>query len=175
MDDEEFVRWMTYAELGRARGINIASATRLAFRRKWKRHPGNDGTARVAVPIGEDKPPHDNRVTHHADIPPVVRALETAVASLSERASVAETRADQAEARADRAEARADRADAALTGERARADELRGRLDGLQNDLALLKAAHDQAQGEAETMRQAEAARKVRGLVARVRAALRGE
>jgi hypothetical protein len=47
------VRWMTYAELGRVRGISTASATRLAFRRKWQRQAGNDGTARVAVPANE--------------------------------------------------------------------------------------------------------------------------
>ena len=33
-DDGDDIRWMTYAELGQARGINTASATRLAFRRK---------------------------------------------------------------------------------------------------------------------------------------------
>jgi len=47
------VRWMTYAELGHVRGISTASATRLAFRRKWQRQAGNDGTARVAVPANE--------------------------------------------------------------------------------------------------------------------------
>jgi hypothetical protein len=44
---------MTYAELGQLRGINTASAKRLASRRKWRRQPGNDGTARVAVPVDE--------------------------------------------------------------------------------------------------------------------------
>ena len=54
---EEPVRWMTYAELGQARGISTASATRLTFRRKWRRQKGNDGIARVEVPVGEDRPP----------------------------------------------------------------------------------------------------------------------
>ena len=57
------VRWMPYAELGQARGISTASATRLAFRRKWRRQGGNDGIARVAVPTGEDQPRHDDRET----------------------------------------------------------------------------------------------------------------
>jgi hypothetical protein len=60
-DDTKSVRWMTYAELAEARGISVASATRMAFRRKWKRQPGNDGTARVAVPIGEEKRTHGTR------------------------------------------------------------------------------------------------------------------
>jgi hypothetical protein len=47
------ITWMTYAELGRARGISPASAKRLAIRRHWRRHQGNDGTARVAVPVTE--------------------------------------------------------------------------------------------------------------------------
>ncbi len=53
------IRWMTYAELGRARGISTASATRLAFRRKWRRQAGNDGIARVAVPVTETQPRPD--------------------------------------------------------------------------------------------------------------------
>ena len=58
-DDRDDVRWMTYAELGQARGISTASATRLAFRRKWRRQGGNDGIARVAVPADEAKPQSD--------------------------------------------------------------------------------------------------------------------
>jgi hypothetical protein len=63
-DDRGDIRWLTYAELGQARGISTASATRLAFRRKWRRQPGNDGIVRVAVPADEDQPrsdkPHDD-------------------------------------------------------------------------------------------------------------------
>jgi len=42
---------LTYAELGAALGITPASAKRLAIRRGWPKTPGNDGKARVAVPI----------------------------------------------------------------------------------------------------------------------------
>jgi hypothetical protein len=56
-DNGEGVRWLTYAELGQAREISTASATRLAFRRKWQRRVGNSGTAKVAVPV-EDCRPH---------------------------------------------------------------------------------------------------------------------
>jgi hypothetical protein len=59
-DDREDVgddfRWLSYGELGQARGISTASAIRLAFRCKWRRQDGNDGTVRVAVPVDEAKP-----------------------------------------------------------------------------------------------------------------------
>src|SRR3954466_13465730 len=41
----------TYAELAQALGITAASAKRLAIRRGWPKQPGNDGRARVAVPV----------------------------------------------------------------------------------------------------------------------------
>ena len=73
MDARDDVRWLTYAELGQARGISTASATRLAFRRKWRRQHGNDGAARVAVPVGEDRPADDDRMTKQGDVTPVIR------------------------------------------------------------------------------------------------------
>jgi hypothetical protein len=42
---------LTYAELAEALGITAASAKRLAIRRGWAKTPGNDGKARVAVPV----------------------------------------------------------------------------------------------------------------------------
>jgi hypothetical protein len=48
-DDD--VRWLSYAELAQAFGLKRDSAVRLSFRRKWRRQEGNDGTARVAVPL----------------------------------------------------------------------------------------------------------------------------
>jgi hypothetical protein len=64
-------------------------------------------------------------------------------------------------------EARADRAEAALSGERTRADVLRDRVDALTAELR-------QAYEAASELRQAEAERQARGLLARLRAALRG-
>ena len=52
MDDEpEAGRWLGYSELAELRGISKASATRMAFRYRWRRQEGNDGTARVFVPL----------------------------------------------------------------------------------------------------------------------------
>src|SRR5689334_24861366 len=50
------VTWMSYAELGRLRGISAASAKRLSNRRRWRKQAGNDGTTRVAVPAAEAVP-----------------------------------------------------------------------------------------------------------------------
>jgi hypothetical protein len=44
--------WMTYDELAAARDIKRDGARRLAQRHRWRRHPGNDGLARVLVPRG---------------------------------------------------------------------------------------------------------------------------
>jgi hypothetical protein len=69
MDDQgdkaEPVRIMTYRELATALGIGEESAQRRAQRRKWRRMRGNDGKARVAVPLSVipdapgDSPPDD--------------------------------------------------------------------------------------------------------------------
>jgi hypothetical protein len=145
---------MTYAELGQARGISTSSATRLAFRRKWRRQQGNDGAARVAVPVGEDKPADDDRASKRGDITPAIRVLETAISSLTEAREAADRRADAAEARAD--------------DERSRADALQARLEAVD-------AARQQAEQAAEERRQADAARRSLGRLARLWAAWRGE
>jgi chromosome segregation ATPase len=96
--------------------------------------------------------------------------------------------AESANARAVQAEQDKERAETAITGERQRADALRDRLDGMQHDLDAARermqfsqAALDQAQAEArkardaaEALRQAEADRKARGVLARLRDAWRG-
>jgi hypothetical protein len=210
-DDRDEIRWLTYAELGQARGISTASATRLAFRRKWRRQVGNDKTARVAVPVGEDKPAtdtiHDDRDEimdgTRGDVLRLLSALEGAISADGERkqadaATIAALREQLASSVAlidgfrderDRERARADRADQALGGERARADTLRDRLEGLQGELADARAAAEQtgldlrmarhdaeaAQQGAAALRRAEVERKARGLLARLRAAWRGE
>src|SRR3954466_5677693 len=94
--DTDDITWMTYVDLGRARGISTASAKRLAIRRRWRRHQGNDGTARVAVPITEanQREPRPDPVTRDitgdvssetiatGDITRVITALEGAIALL---------------------------------------------------------------------------------------------
>lgn len=99
-DDGGDTRWMTYAELAQARGVKEPAAVRLVQRQKWERRKGNDGAARIAVPLSE--------LRLSPSVTPVVAPDSRAMEALTRERQ----RADQAEARADRAEARADRAEA---------------------------------------------------------------
>jgi hypothetical protein len=183
--DSGDITWMTYADLGRARGISTASAKRLAIRRRWRRHQGNDGTARVAVPITEanQREARPDAVASDitgdiagetvardpGDITRVITALEEAIALLREQLSQAQQQMTAERNRADLAEAGRD-------GERARADALRDQITKLQAKIedterrlvtagAEAKAAHDRAlmsgeqQSAAERRADAEKAR----------------
>jgi hypothetical protein len=162
------VTWMTYAELGLARGISAASAKRLAIRRHWRRRPGNDGTARVAVPMTEATPREDRAGDDASDVTKAVTALEAAVTALREQL--------------ERAEGRADRAETAATVLRQRFEDLTAKLADAQAELAAAMDRAEQAQdrareaeGAAAELSRADDARKGRGRWARIRAAWRGE
>ena len=144
MDDEpEAGRWLGYVDLAELRGISKASATRMAFRYGWRRQEGNDGTARVFVPLSALHGKGSGSAIER-----MAAAIETAMGLFRQRVEAAETRADQAEARAQRAQitaeverSRADRAEQDLDRERSRADELQNRLDiALQVTDALCRA-----------------------------------
>jgi hypothetical protein len=49
-ENADETRWVSYAELAEARGIDKLSAMRMARRRGWPKQTGNDGTVRVSVP-----------------------------------------------------------------------------------------------------------------------------
>jgi hypothetical protein len=77
------IRWISYRELADARGISLASAKRIANRRRWPRQAGNDGTARVGVPQDEMQPARDVPQDDGADVlPGVVEALTAIVGDL---------------------------------------------------------------------------------------------
>ncbi len=175
MGDETDVRWMTYAELGRARGISTASATRLAFRRKWQRVAGNDGSARVAVPVGEATPHIDKTNTDRTEIARLVSALAAAIAASGEQTEAnASTiavlreqlewsnRQSQAETalvatlqdQLEQANGRAERAQVLTYVLRDRADELQGQLAGAEQ----ARENAQEAQQTAERLRQADIA-----------------
>ena len=88
-------------------------------------------------------------------------AFEAAIASLTAARDQAEKRTDEAQQRADQAEAHA--------------DELRERLDKLLHDQKAADAIAVEVLMKSEEQRQAEIARKARGLVAWLRDAWRGE
>ena len=59
------VQSMTYAELAAALGIGADSARNLVRRRRWHRTAGNDGMARIAVPVD-----YLDRASHAPGSPP---------------------------------------------------------------------------------------------------------
>jgi hypothetical protein len=143
----------------------------LAFRRKWRRQVGNDKTARVAVPVGEDKPTtdsiHDDRDETRdgtrGEVLRLLSALEGAISTAGERkqadaATIAALREQLASSVAlidgfrderDRERARADRAELGSAAERSRADALRDRLDAAQSELVEQRIAAEQANAKA--------------------------
>ena len=175
-DHTDAVRWMTYAELGAARGISTASATRLAFRRKWRRQGGNNKTARVAVPIGEAQPKSDKSMmsgmTSGDYISEVVGGFAAALAALKERADA------EAQALRERIEA-AEAEGAALRGQLQAAERRAGQVEAeamaQQQRAELAEARLSTAEAEAARLHEADLVRRARGVLARLRAAWRGE
>ena len=187
-------RWLSYTELAQARGISTASAIRLAFRCKWRRQDGNDGTVRVAVPVDEARPSTEvvdsDADSVGRDIGQVVGLLETAATMLRERGEAADGMLAALHANAEEALARAEAATATERQARRQAEIARtdaeARLAQFREDLERFsreaearftaeQIARETAQAEAEQLRQENQARRDRGLLARLRAALRRE
>jgi hypothetical protein len=196
-------RWLSYSELAEIRGIGRPSAVKLAQRERWRRIPGNDRdrTVRVLVPpewLQPSKAAPIREPLREAVSEPIREAMDLArqLEAANTRADDANARADEANKRADAAlalaadaNARADRAEAATSVERTRTNDERSRaeainalLEATQEELAGQRALTDQArtqaqeaQDAAEALRRADAERKARGLVARLRSAWRGE
>jgi hypothetical protein len=178
-DQPGTVTWMSYAELGRLRGTSAASAKRFANRKHWRKQPGNDGTVRVAVPPGGTVPRETSRATPGETVPgdqPRDRGwdrgrdhdlLPGALASLEAALTEATRRADSAFSLAEGTMAQ-------LAGANARADRAEGRVTALQTGLDVARAEARAAQDAAEELRRQIEAGKARGLLARLRAAVRG-
>lgn len=96
---------LTYAELGEKLGIKPESAKKLAQRRKWVRIVGNDGLARVKLPLDAVPSPvvgvvPDDSVTPSVpDLAPRIAHLEGLVEGLKGQLDAERKRADAAEAR----------------------------------------------------------------------------
>jgi hypothetical protein len=188
------VRWLSYGELGQARGISTASAIRLAFRRKWPRQDGNDGTVRVAVPVDEANPQREIADSDGdgigREIGQVVGLLETATAMLRERGEEADVMLAALHAASEEALARAEAETVTEREARRQAEGARAaaevQLSQVREDFErerreaeawrmTEKAAREKAEAEAARLRQENQARRDLGLLARLLAALRRE
>jgi hypothetical protein len=74
--------WMTKAEIAAVRRITVASADRLIRRQGWRKQRGNDGRARVLVPLSWARPSHsvpsdnpDKKPDDPTDVERLVSAL----------------------------------------------------------------------------------------------------
>jgi hypothetical protein len=181
-DPGEEGRWLTYRELAESRQIDRHSAVKLVLKHGWRRQRDNRNVLRILVPLewiaprGRGMPKTTDAampqgmpegVPQGTDFTHAINAFADAVASLTKRAEVAEQRADRAEL--------------ATTELRAEVDAARTETGALRGRLEFTQAALDQAQtdaraarGETETLRAAETERQARGLLARLRAAVRG-
>jgi hypothetical protein len=150
-DVEAASRWMTKAELATARGISVESADRLIRRQGWRKVPGNDGRARVLVPLSGlrtfEQPRADSPTDAPAPAPTdntqAVHIAEAALATLREQIGRERVRADSAQADRDRLTARVAEAEASLAAVTARAEAA--------------EAARDRAEGRADRLTTAAA------------------
>jgi hypothetical protein len=197
-DDQPDAKWMTFAELAKARGISKLSAAALVRRHRWRRMKDNRGRVLALVP--RDGPelrrseahqaddPADDQADHLPDVAATIASLtsafDAAVATLTAQLAGAVQRAEAGEqgrelerAKSDAAVALVDQTMAALADSNARTDraeaetrELRDRIDVLQARLAQAQAA---VQG-ADELRAAEDARRAMSRWARAWGAWRG-
>lgn len=88
---------LTYRELAERLGVKPESARKTAQRKRWKRVTGNDGLARVLVPIEALARPQDVPEDIPADSHPL-QELEGRIEILKELVAAERRRADAAEA-----------------------------------------------------------------------------
>jgi hypothetical protein len=199
--EDDVGTWLTKAELAHVRGISIASATRLIRRQGWRRQPGNDGRVRVLVPEDWMHPRHDDPRDDDAadpmdqpaspedqtagpmDTGGAFTAFETALAAIEavharELTTLREQIAAAEQVRLGlrgMVEQFAGQLRDVSEAAKLERDRAAAELADLQRILDAARAEFQKAQEAAEAMGRAEAARKARGLVARLRAAWRGE
>lgn len=88
---------LTYRELAEMLGVKPESARKTAQRKRWKRVTGNDGLARVLVPIEALARPQDVPEDIPVDSHPL-QELEGRIEILKELVAAERRRADAAEA-----------------------------------------------------------------------------
>jgi hypothetical protein len=88
---------LTYKEIAERRGIKVESVIRMAKKKRWDKHVGNDGMTRVKVPVEELERP---------ETPPVVDPMAIQVEGLRQTLEAMKIAVEATQARAATAEAR---------------------------------------------------------------------
>jgi hypothetical protein len=76
------IRWLTYAELAETLGIGPDSARNLVRRKRWSRQTGNDGLARIGVPVERLEAQAEAKRGDEGDVPsdgPTAPPSDTAI------------------------------------------------------------------------------------------------
>lgn len=186
MPEDASRRWMTYAEIATALHLpSVKAGEAKARRAKWERTLGNDGFARVAVPLSVLEEPYPLR-RHNAEVrrspyegPMQALSLAAVLTELKgsheQVAGELRRRAETAEARAETAEARARQLADELATQHDRAGRTEGERDAARAEAAALRAEvarlRDEVLAERERantglVRVAEAARLREAMVA---------
>src|SRR3954447_3140260 len=132
------VRWMTYGALSQALRIGADSPRNLVRRKRWPRKPGNDGLARVGVPVehlsehanpeGDISPPSDEAINPTASAPidgGIIQTLNRHIERLEREMEILKGERDTERARA----VQVDTLRAALEIERQRVEEWKAVAD----------------------------------------------
>lgn len=156
------VRWETYPDGARLLGMKVESFRRLALRKGWRRNPGNDGMARVAIPAEAIALRHPRCVAAPpgSDSTPgsgggalggTVQAAARDTALLEEM----RRRAESAEARAEAEAAARREAEVLARVQAGQIAELRQDLGRAEGEAQVLQAAvaHERAQAAVERQR----------------------
>jgi PIN domain nuclease of toxin-antitoxin system len=166
-------RWMTYAELAAARGIDHQSARRLASRSKWRRQKDNHQIVRVFVPSTvtwwrrrKQDMSMDTSAAMTADVTAdmsrAISAFESALAFAQEQVSRSEVTTAALREQLAQADDRAERAEQALSNERARMDMLRDQSERMIGELRIQleseRSLADQLDGEMRALKATQAA-----------------
>jgi hypothetical protein len=152
------VRWETYPAGAALLGMKVESFRRLAFRKAWRRTPGNDGLARVAIPLAEVEQrlvdhPHDSAVPGSAGAPRDARGGATMAELPDSLTAELRRRAEAAESRAERAEDERDRLAAEIFKEQERRARAEGEMAGLKETIRLAEEGRRDMQTERDAAR----------------------
>ena len=155
--------------------MKVESFRRLAFRKAWRRTPGNDGLARVAIPMAEVEQrlashPHGSAEATGDGTAHGARGGTTPAGPADGLLAELRRRAEASENRAERAENERDNLAAEVIKERERRARAEGEAAGLKETVRLAEEGRRDMQMERDAARsQAQKAEAERGALAEAR------